>query len=148
MSDADVRAYVIADNKLAENAGWDRELLGLELQYLQDLDIELDLTVTGFELAEIDTLIGEVAIDEPDQDPADEPVVPAEGDPVTQAGDIWLIGDHRLICGDATITDTYAALLGEERAQMVWTCNGMVPVACLSLCHLSFESQGAYAAQI
>ena len=120
MSDADVRAYVIADNKLAENAGWDRELLGLELQYLQDLDIELDLTVTGFELAEIDTLIGEVSIDEPDQDPADEPIAPAEGDPITQAGDIWQIGKHRLICGDATIADTYAALLGEERAQMVF----------------------------
>jgi ParB-like chromosome segregation protein Spo0J len=60
MSEADIRAYVIADNKLAENAGWDRELLGLELKYLSELDIELDVTLTGFELPEIDLLIGEL----------------------------------------------------------------------------------------
>ncbi len=61
MSEAEIRAYVIADNRLAENAGWDRELLGLELQYLTDLDIDFDVTVTGFELPEIDILIGELS---------------------------------------------------------------------------------------
>ena len=53
MSEAEIRAYVIADNKLAENAGWERELLGLEFQYLAELDVDLDLTITGFELPEI-----------------------------------------------------------------------------------------------
>ena len=61
MSEAEIRAYVIADNRLAENAGWDRELLGLELQYLSDLDIDFDVTLTGFELPEIDILIGELS---------------------------------------------------------------------------------------
>src|SRR5215471_19100506 len=59
MTEAQKRAYVIADNKLAENAGWDRELLGLELQYLSELELDFDVTVTGFDLAEIDILIGE-----------------------------------------------------------------------------------------
>ena len=61
MSEAEIRAYVIADNRLAENAGWDRALLGLELQYLSELDIDIDVTVTGFELPEIDVLIGELS---------------------------------------------------------------------------------------
>jgi ParB-like chromosome segregation protein Spo0J len=63
MSEAEIRAYVIADNRLAENAGWDRELLGLELQYLTDLDVDFDVTLTGFELPEIDILIGELSPD-------------------------------------------------------------------------------------
>src|SRR5438045_9045617 len=62
MSEAEIRAYVIADNRLAENAGWDRELLGLELQYLTELDIDFDVTVTGFELLEIDVLSGELSL--------------------------------------------------------------------------------------
>src|SRR6476661_2929215 len=60
LSEAEIRAYVIADNRLAENAGWDRALLGLELQYLSDLDIDFDVTLTGFDLPEIDLLIGEL----------------------------------------------------------------------------------------
>jgi ParB-like chromosome segregation protein Spo0J len=72
MSEADIRAYVIADNRLAEKAGWDRELLGLEFKYLADLDIDLDLTITGFELAEVDCLIGELALGEEQCDPADQ----------------------------------------------------------------------------
>jgi ParB-like chromosome segregation protein Spo0J len=60
MSEAERRAYVIADNKLAENAGWDRKLLALEFRYLSDLDIDLDLTLTGFELPDIEILMGEL----------------------------------------------------------------------------------------
>ena len=119
MSEADIRAYVIADNKLAENAGWDRELLGLELKYLSDLDIDFDVTITGFELPEIDLLIGELA--EESDDPADARVAVRTDPPVTRPGDVWHIGSHRLICGDSTIAATYQALLGEERAQLVFT---------------------------
>ena len=62
MTEAEIRAYVIADNKLAENAGWDRNLLALELQYLSDLGLDdLDVTITGFELPEIEVLMGELA---------------------------------------------------------------------------------------
>ncbi|WP_108788677.1 DNA methyltransferase [Erythrobacter sp. Alg231-14] len=120
MSEAEIRAYVIADNRLAENAGWDRELLGQEFQYLEDLELDFDLSVTGFELAEIDNLIGEVTITSESDDPADALAIPADGPVITRSGDIWKIGTHRLICGDATKAETYEALLGEGRAQMVF----------------------------
>ena len=71
LSEAEIRAYVIADNRLAENAGWDRALLGLELQYLTELEIDFDVTVTGFELPEIDLLIGELSLAANDNDAAD-----------------------------------------------------------------------------
>lgn len=121
MSEADIRAYVIADNRLAENAGWDRELLGLELRYLSELDIDFDVTITGFDPPEIDVLIGELSLDGDADDPADAVPEPATGPAVTRSGDIWRIGPHRLICGDATRAETYAALLGEEKAAMVFT---------------------------
>ena len=120
-SEAEIRAYVIADNKIAENAGWDRKLLALELQFLSELDltIDLDVAVTGFEGAEIDILIG--ALDE-DADAADYvPAVDVSAPSVTQLGDLWAIGPHRLLCGDATKASSYAALLGPEKAQMVFT---------------------------
>ncbi len=120
LSKAQIRAYVIADNKLAENAGWDRELLAIELQGLIELDIDLDVTLTGFEMPEIDILIGELDAEE-DEDPDDEVPEVAEGPPVTRPGDIWCIGKHRLICGDAADPDTHARLLDGVRAQMVFT---------------------------
>lgn len=121
MSEADIRAYVIADNRLAENAGWDRELLGLELRYLSELDIDFDVTITGFDPPEIDVLIGELSLDGDADDPADAVPEPATGPAVTRSGDIWRIGPHRLICGDATRAETYAALLDKEKAAMVFT---------------------------
>ncbi len=129
LTEAQIRAYVIADNKLAENAGWDRELLGLELQYLTELEIDFEATITGFEVAEIDVLVGELEI-VADEDPADEiPEVDESEPPVTRLGDIWQIGKHRLLCGDATDPTTYGRLLVGEQAQMVFTdppCN--VPI--------------------
>jgi len=71
MSEAEIRAYVIADNRLAENAGWDRALLSLELQYLTELEIDFDVTVTGFDLPEIDILIGDLSLGLNDSDSAD-----------------------------------------------------------------------------
>lgn len=121
MSEADIRAYVIADNRLAENAGWDRELLGLELRYLSELDIDFDVTITGFDPPEIDVLIGELSLDGDAEDPADAVLEPATGPAVTRSSDIWRFAPHRLICGDATRAETYAALLGEEKAAMVFT---------------------------
>jgi DNA modification methylase len=123
MSEADIRAYVMADNKLAENAGWDRNLLALEFQYLSELELDFDLTLTGFELPEIDIALGELAIGltEGKPDPADSVPVSGSGEPVTRLGDVWHIGPHRLICGDSTRRDTYERLLGAVRAQMVFT---------------------------
>src|SRR5215475_9264991 len=93
MSEAEIRAYVIADNKLAENAGWDRNLLGIELQYLSELEIDFDVTVTGFDLAEIDILIDELSPDN-ENDPADELLATAPGPAVSRQDDIWRIGRH------------------------------------------------------
>src|SRR6184192_3928674 len=121
MSEAEIRAYVIADNRLAENAGWDRALLGLELQYLTELEIGFDVTVTGFELPEIDILIGELSLAANDNDPADAVVEVAAGPAISRLGDVWDIGNHRLICGDSTKPETYQQLLGDARAQMVFT---------------------------
>ena len=75
MSDADIRAYVIADNRLAENAGWDDALLAAEFQYLQDLEIDFDLTLTGFELPEIDFTIQQITM--PGSDPPEDDAIPA-----------------------------------------------------------------------
>lgn len=118
LSDAQKRAYILADNKLAEKAGWDREILAIELQHLTTLDVDFDVTITGFEMAEIDVLLGEA---ETKPDAAD--VVPPSppGPPVTRLGDLWQIGAHRLICGDATDLETSACLLDGDRAQMVFT---------------------------
>jgi DNA modification methylase len=121
MSEAEIRAYVIADNRLAENAGWDRALLGLELQYLTELEIDFDVTVTGFDLPEIDLLIGELSLAANDNDAADAVVEVAAGPAISRLGDIWQIGNHRLICGDSTKLEAYQQLLGDARAQMVFT---------------------------
>src|SRR6185437_12861003 len=120
MTEADKRAYVIADNKLAENAGWDRELLALELQYLVELDLEVDPRVLGFETAEIDLLIS--ALDQEAPDAADQVIEVDRSTPaVSRAGDLWIIGDHRLLCGDATKPADFEQLLDGRKAQMVFT---------------------------
>jgi DNA modification methylase len=119
LSPAQIRAYVIADNRLAENAGWDRELLALELQELS-VQPNFDVTVTGFEMAEIDLLIGEASDTEPDE--ADViPEIDRSTPPVSRLGDCWKISDHLLLCGDAIKAETYKHLLGDKRAQMVFT---------------------------
>ena len=120
LTEEQVRAYIIADNRLAELAGWDREILAIELQELLTVDLDFDITLTGFEAPEIDILIGELNADTPG-DPEEDIPLPDTGPAVTQVGDIWQIGEHRLICGDATDADVYAALLEEERAQLVFT---------------------------
>ena len=118
LDDAAKRAYILADNKLAEKPGWDPEILKIELQHLTSLNLEFDVTITGFEMAEIDVLLGDA---EPDADPADDVPEVEQGPAVTQLGDIWQIGGHRLICGDSTDAATYAHLLDGNAAQMVFT---------------------------
>jgi DNA modification methylase len=120
MTEAQIRAYVIADNRLAENAGWDTKLLAIELQYPADLDIDFGVTITGFSMPEIDVLIGGLDATPKKDDPAD--VIPElAATAITLLGDVWQIGPHRLICGDATDPETYNWQLGGERAQMVFT---------------------------
>lgn len=104
LSDAERRAYVIADNRLAELAGWDNEILAIELQSLSDMDLDFDLEITGFETAEIDLLLDD---DIGDHDPADDVHEPVPGPAITQPGDVWHLGRHKLICGDALDAETY-----------------------------------------
>jgi ParB-like nuclease family protein len=100
LSEADKRAYILADNKLAEKAGWDKELLAIELQGLIDLDFEIELT--GFEMPEIDVILEDAreAKGDPSEPEDGVPQYPS-GPVVTQAGDLWVLGNHRLLCADA-----------------------------------------------
>ena len=115
-SDAKKRAYVIADNKLALNAGWDDELLALELSELGELGFDMELT--GFTLEEIDALTPEeIAPGLTDEDAVPE----VQAEPVSKLGDVWVLGKHRVMCGDSTSIDAVDSLLEGRKAQMVHT---------------------------
>ena len=121
MSMDERRAYVLTHNKIALNAGWDEELLALELQELLASDIDFGVDITGFSIAEVDYLVEGLAPTEP-TDPADD--VPPDPEPIAprcRPGDLWALGPHRLICGDALDPGVVAKLLDGEKAEMVFT---------------------------
>ncbi|AKM09326.1 hypothetical protein [Croceicoccus naphthovorans] len=101
---------MLADNKLALNAGWDKEILAIEFQAL--VDLEFDIELTGFSLAEVDFVIEEAG--EAGRDAADDAVVIATGPAVSRRGAIWLLGRHRLLCGDARSAVDFEALMGKR----------------------------------
>ena len=118
LSPAEIRAYVIADNKIAENAGWDRGLLALELKELE-VDFNFDVTVTGFETAEVDIIIGvanQESTDQSDIIPELDRSIPA----ISQHGDLWRVGKHFLLCESALSILSYQSLLGSQKAQMIF----------------------------
>lgn len=120
LSEAEKRAYILADNKLAARAGWDRELLAIELQGLVDLDFEIDLT--GFETAEIDFILEDAREASGIQTgPEDDAPAYADGVAVSRANDLWSLGNHRLLCGDAREQVSYDMLLDGQKAQFVFT---------------------------
>jgi DNA modification methylase len=122
LSEAQKRAYIIADNRLAELAGWDREILAIELQGLIELDEDFDVTITGFEMGEIDVMLRGLEGKTSESDESDDvPAIDKSKPAVTRLGDIWAIGQHRIICGDSTDSGPYAQLLGGERAELVFT---------------------------
>jgi hypothetical protein len=115
-----IRAYVIADNKLAENAGWDRSILAIEMQHLITVDCaDYDVTITGFEIAEIDGILEEARGAAAMEDPVPEPIL--DHAPVTEPGDQWHLGKHRIICGNSLHEDTYRTLMGSRSAAAVFT---------------------------
>ena len=114
------RAYVLADNKLALNAGWDEELLAEELQELLIADdLNFDIGITGFSISEIDSVIEGKAPEE-DSNPADD-ILPEDGPARCKFGDVWQLGGHRLVCGNSLDPLTIATLMNGEIAQMIFT---------------------------
>jgi DNA modification methylase len=122
LTPAQVRAFRIADNKLAENAEWDDRLLAQQLKDLSLIGLDFSLELTGFEMAEIDLRI--LSLDEPPEpadDPADAVPTVSPGPAISKLGDAWLLGRHRVLCGNTLDPNAFAAVMGEEHAAMVFT---------------------------
>jgi len=119
LSETELRAYMLADNRIAEGAGWDRELLAVELNELQIAlpEIGLDLSITGFEPGEVDTIIGDFA----DRETNPEAEIPEATEVATaEPGDLFHLGNHRLIVGDARDSHVYDRLMGSQTAEMAF----------------------------
>ena len=132
LSPAQLRAFMIADNRLTELAEWDDRLLAQQLKDLSLSGLDFSLEVIGFEMAEIDLRIASLEdLPLPGDDPADcLPETPA-GAPISKGNDLWLLGRHRVLCGNALDPAAFAQLMGEERAGMAFsdpltTCRSMV----------------------
>ena len=113
------RAFAIADNRLAENSSWDEAMLAGHFKVLAELNLDFSLEATGFSIGEIDLKIQ--GLDDPaaEDDPDDEPVI--AGPDVAKAGDLWRLGAHTVVCGNALEARAYERLMGDERAAMVFT---------------------------
>ena len=115
LTEAQKKAYIIADNRLALNAGWDEDMLKVELEELNDL--EFDISLLGFEDKEIESLLSE-----PTEGLTDEDAVPdLPEEPTTKLGDLWILGEQRLLCGDSTSIDAVDKLMDGNKADMVFT---------------------------
>ena len=114
------RALRIADNKIAENAAWDMDILAIELQSLIEIDADFDITMTGFETPEIDLIIK--SLSDGEEDPAFDkiPEVDRALPSISQPGDLWLLGRHRLLCGYATSAGAFKQLMDGNKAQMIF----------------------------
>lgn len=128
MTKEQVRAYIIADNKLAEDAGWDNEILKIELSFLMNLEpeFEFDATITGFDIPQLDLILNPEIIDSGDE------VSKADSDTEflisiidiprrVNKGDLWMLGEHLLYCGNSLEESSYKKLLGNEQAQIIFT---------------------------
>jgi DNA modification methylase len=120
LSAAQVQAFMIADNRLSELGAWDDRMLAQQLKDLSLMGLDFDLELTGFEMGEIDLRIASLEKLPEHDDPADVvPAVPA-GPPLSQTGYLWILGRHRLLCGSALEAAAFAALMGDERAAVVF----------------------------
>jgi DNA modification methylase len=117
LSDDEKRAYVLADNQLAARAGWDPDILAIELQHLMEVDVAFDVTATGFEMPVIDLLIERAK--GPKREDEVQPI-DRTGAAVTRLGDLWRLGPHSILCADALKMASYAALMAEELATIAF----------------------------
>jgi hypothetical protein len=118
LSEAKKRGLALADNRIALNAGWDLDILAIELKELSQLDLDFDLEVMGFETAEIDVLIDGQQPCAIDQRENQLPSIPATA--VTRLGDLWLLGPHRLLCADAREPASYSKLMAGDRVRVMF----------------------------
>ena len=119
LSTAQKRAYRIADNKLAELGTWSVENLQLEFQELEKLDLDFSLGITGFDMGDIDLILeGKEAKADPKANNI--PFIP-DNEVVTREGDIWILGEHRIICGNSLQKETLSQLMEDKKADMVFT---------------------------
>src|SRR5580704_2693046 len=117
LTETQIKAYVIADNRLAEKAGWEKSILAIELQHLLTIDSDLDVTITGFEIPEIDLILLQETV-EPDQDDAFD--IEQTNQTITQSGDLWLLGKHRILCGSSLEEASYRTLMVTRHANVVF----------------------------
>jgi hypothetical protein len=117
LSVAEIKAYRIADNKLAEMSIWDRDVLKLEFEAILEIDSSFDLQWSGFDTAEVDLVLNPVDATEEDSPDDDTPAPGAVA--VSRVGDVWMLGEHRLVCGDALSDETFDLLMGGETARLV-----------------------------
>jgi DNA modification methylase len=120
LTEAQARAYMIADNRLTENSQWDDQLLALQLKELSDLDLDFTLDITGFEMPEIDLRIEQLNSPDDDDERADQIPENSDGPVVTRPGDEWILNQHRVSCGSALDVSALEHLLGNRSAEMVF----------------------------
>jgi DNA modification methylase len=118
LTEDQIRAYVIADNRLAENSGWDKDILAIELQYLTTITDSFDVSITGFQVPEIDSILQEACAIQNEDDVVD---INETAQAVTQPGDLWLLGKHRVLCGNSLDVAAHKTLMVNRRAHMIFT---------------------------
>jgi DNA modification methylase len=118
LTEDEIRAYVLADNRLAELAGWDEEILAIELQHLLTIGEELNITDIGFEMAEVDLMLQKPKLEK--NDPADDFIIDETARAITGSGDLWQLGRHRILCGSAIQECSFNQLMEGRRAGVVF----------------------------
>jgi len=120
LTEAQARAFMIADNRLTEISEWDDALLASQLRELAALDLDFSLEITGFDIGEIDLRIEQSSLSDDDDERANQIPEPLGGSPVTRTGDIWVLNEHRVLCGSALERSAYSTLMGSALAEMVF----------------------------
>ena len=116
LSEAELRVLRLALNRITDDAAWDREALALEFSEILELAPQIDLEVSGFEMGEIDVLLDGSGLEQEDELPP----IDASATPVSRVGDLWVLGEHHLLCGDALQAESYAQVLGADKADMMF----------------------------
>lgn len=118
LTQAELRAYALADNRIAQNSGWDEEVLRTEFEELHALELAFDLEITGFSTTEIDQIL----LVTPEEAKLEKlPEVDSRQTCGVERGDLWILGNHRLLCGDTRSPDSFARLMGDDRARLVFS---------------------------